>query len=154
MRVCHARRLLFVALLAALSADGVAAAEPSDPVGFNSDIRPILSDRCYTCHGPDAANRKTALRFDTEEGTFAALADGSFAIVRGKPDESALYQRITSDDLVRRMPPAYEGHAKLGDGEIELIRRWIEQGAAWERHWSFIAPKRPEPPRVENACWQ
>lgn len=153
MRVCYFEPWLLVALLTLCPGGGVAASAPSGPVGFNKDIRPILSDRCYACHGPDAANRKTALRFDTEQGAFASLPSGGYAIVRGKPDQSVLYQRITSRDPARRMPPAYEGHERLAAGEIELIRRWIEQGAEWQGHWSFIAPKRPALPRVSNAHW-
>lgn len=136
-----------------LSAGSGAAAEPAGSVRFSQDIRPILSDRCYACHGPDAANRKTALHFDTKKGAFAPLASGGYAIVRGKPEESVLYRRITSNDPARRMPPAYEGHTKLADAEIELIRHWIEQGAEWEGHWSFIAPKRPALPPVGDARW-
>ncbi len=120
---------------------------------FNRDVRPILSDRCYTCHGPDKNQRKTALRFDRESEAFAALARGGFAIVRGKPDESVLLKRVTSTDPVFRMPPAYEGHDALSDVEIETLRLWIEQGAEWERHWSFIPPVKAEMPDVGRLEW-
>ena len=76
-----------------------------------------FSDRCFACHGPDEANRKTALRFDTEEGAFTELAGGGFAIVRGEPEKSVVLRRITSDDEAVRMPPAYLGHDKLSDRE-------------------------------------
>src|SRR5580698_11416472 len=80
----------------------------SAEVRFNRDIRPILSDRCYVCHGPDPGNRKTVLRFDQEQSAKSvALRSGAFAIVAGKPDESELYRRITSADNAKRMPPAY-----------------------------------------------
>ena len=138
-----------------LSTPGTAAGRDSTPatVEFNRDIRPILSDRCFACHGPDEANRKTALRFDTEEGAFTELAGGGFAIVRGEPEKSGMLRRITSDNEAVRMPPAYLGHDKLSDREIDLIRRWIEQGARWQKHWSFVPPKRPQLPRVKRQDW-
>jgi len=120
-------------------------------VEFNRDIRPILSDKCYTCHGPDAVNRKTKLRFDIEEGAKIELSKGRKAIVAGDPEQSEVFRRITSTDQAVRMPPAYMGREALSDREIGLIRQWIEQGAQWERHWSFIPPKRrPPPERVEK----
>ena len=122
-------------------------------VGFNRDIRPILSDKCYTCHGPDAANRKTKLRFDIESGAKIELAKGRLAIVPGDPSKSEVYRRIRSNDTATRMPPAYMGREKLSDREIDLFRRWIEQGARWEQHWAFIPPKRPAIPEVREKNW-
>ena len=119
-------------------------------VKFNRDIRPILSDKCFTCHGPDKANRMTALHFDTEEGAFQELASGGFAIVRGDPSKSVMFQRISSDNPAIRMPPAYLDHDRLSDREINLFQAWIEQGAPWQKHWSFIPPKRPPVPAVRN----
>ena len=115
-------------------------------VEFNRDIRPILSDRCYTCHGPDAANRKTKLRFDIEAAAMPA-------IVAGDPSRSELFRRITSTNAATRMPPAYLGHDKLPDRDIDIIRQWIEQGAKWQPHWSLIAPKRPAAPDVKDPAW-
>jgi len=126
---------------------------PAGPVDFNEDVRPILSDKCFTCHGPDEAARKTNLRFDTREGMFVELANGGRAIVPGKPGESEVYKRISSEDPVKRMPPGYLGHEKLKDGQIETIRRWIEEGANFELHWAFRKPVRPELPEVENEQW-
>jgi hypothetical protein len=120
-------------------------------VEFNRDIRPILSDKCYTCHGPDKANRKSKLRFDTEAGAMADLG-GHFAIVSGDPDKSEIVRRITTDNKAVRMPPVYSG-VKLSDREIDSIRQWISQGAVWEKHWSFLPPKRPEPPPVSKPEW-
>ena len=111
-------------------------------VQFNREVRPILSDRCYVCHGPDPGNRKTALRFDQEQSTKSALKSGLFAIIPGKPEESELYRRITATDNVKRMPPAYAGHAKLGDRDVVTIRQWIAEGAKYEPHWSFVAAAR------------
>jgi len=140
----------FVALVF-FSARFASAKEPT--VEFNRDIRPIFSDKCYTCHGPDAANRKTKLRFDLEEGAKIELSKGRKAIVAGDPLQSEVYKRVASSDPALRMPPAYMGREKLTDGEIGLIRRWIEQGAQWERHWSFIPPKRRPLPAVEEKNW-
>jgi hypothetical protein len=120
-------------------------------VEFNRDIRPIFSDKCYTCHGPDKANRKSKLRFDTEAGAMADLG-GHFAIVPANPEKSELVRRITSENKAMRMPPVYSG-ATLSDREIGLIRDWVAQGAKWEKHWSFIPPKRPAPPRVSKPDW-
>lgn len=111
-------------------------------VSFNRDIRPILSDRCFACHGPDPGNRKTVVRFDREESVRQQpLASGGLAIVPGKPEQSELYRRLTASGA-RRMPPAYAGHAKLADRDIELIREWIATGAPYESHWSFVPPSR------------
>src|SRR6185436_6958889 len=88
-------------------------------VEFNRDIRPIFSDRCFTCHGPDKANRVTELRFDTEAGAKIALTEGRQSIVPGDPEKSELVRRIASSDEAVRMPPAAMGHAKLSDLEID-----------------------------------
>src|SRR5579864_3920332 len=140
----------FIALVV-FGARFASAEEPT--VEFNRDIRPIFSDKCYTCHGPDAANRKTKLRFDIEAGAKIELSKGRKVIVPGDPLESEVYKRVASSDPALRMPPAYMGREKLSDGEIGLIRRWIEEGAQWERHWSFIPPKRRPPPEVAEKSW-
>src|SRR5262245_14332802 len=121
-------------------------------VQFNRDIRPILSENCFQCHGPDKAKRKADLRFDTEEGAFAKLDDNRRALVPGKPNDSELLRRLVEKDERKRMPPAKSGR-KLSDQQVELIRRWIEQGAKWQKHWAFITPTRPELPKVKNATW-
>src|SRR5260370_16991927 len=112
-------------------------------IEFNGDIRPILSDQCFACHGPDAAKRKTKLRFDTEAGARIELGKGRFAIVPGDPERSELVRRVTSADTAVRMPPAYAGRAALRADEIEPIRRWIAQGTRRQSVWSFIPPQRP-----------
>ena len=119
-------------------------------VEYNDDVRPILSDRCYSCHGPDAGQRQAGLRLDTEDGALGELASGGQAVVRGKPGESRLLQRVQSSDLARRMPPAYMGHDPLGQDEIDTLRQWIEQGAEWEGHWSFTPPARPAVPDTDS----
>jgi mono/diheme cytochrome c family protein len=115
------------------------------PVEFNRDIRPILSDACFQCHGPDKAKRKAKLHFDTEEGARAVLG-------AGKPDDSELIRRITAADPDKRMPPPTSGHA-LTPAQIALLKRWVAEGARWQKHWSFIPPVRPALPTVKNASW-
>ena len=147
------KRARLVSLLLVLAWSVSGPARGADLVEFNRDVRPILSDKCFTCHGPDKANRKTELRFDNEERAFVELKSGRVAIDREDPAKSVLLQRITSDDEVLRMPPAYLGHAKLSAAEIDVIRLWIEQGAPWQKHWSFIPPERGELPKVSNSGW-
>ncbi|HEY3835259.1 MAG TPA: DUF1553 domain-containing protein [Bryobacteraceae bacterium] len=115
-------------------------------VEFNRDIRPILSDKCYTCHGPSSVSRQAGLRFDIEGGA-------QKAIVPGHADQSKLYQRISSENKAVRMPPAYSGRDKLSDKEVDTLRRWIDQGAKWQLLWSFIPPQRPPRPHVSDSKW-
>jgi hypothetical protein len=114
-------------------------------IEFNRDIRPILSDYCYTCHGPAKSTRKANLRLDTQDGA-------GTVVTPKKLHESELWLRITSKETDKQMPPAKFGR-KLSEQQIDLLRRWIEQGAAWQEHWAFIAPTRPALPRVKNAKW-
>jgi len=141
-------RYSLVLLIAAACAN----AASNSVVEFNRDIRPILSDRCYTCHGPDTNKRQSKLRLDIESVAKSDLG-GHFAIVPGDASSSELIRRVTSDDKARRMPPAYSGAAKLSDGEIDLLTRWITQGAPWQKHWSFLTPVRPELPQVSDPSW-
>jgi len=120
-------------------------------VEFNRDIRPILSDKCYSCHGPGVANRQTKLRFDTESAAKQDLG-GRFAIVPGDLEKSVIISRITAANPAMRMPPVRSVY-KLSDHEIELIQRWIQQGAVWQKHWSFIPPKRRQLPGVKQDNW-
>ena len=137
--------------MVALGPDSTAIASP--PVEFARDIRPILADKCLTCHGTDEAKRITSLRFDTETGAFARLARGGYAIVPGDPTRSQMYVRVSSADRTIRMPPSYMGHDRLKEEEIDLIRRWIEEGAKWQDHWAFIPVERPTIPDVANTGW-
>ncbi|MCI0739004.1 MAG: PSD1 and planctomycete cytochrome C domain-containing protein [Gemmataceae bacterium] len=120
-------------------------------VDFNRDIRPILSDNCYLCHGPAKATRKADLRLDVEEEAFADRG-GYFALVPGKLKESHLYKRVTSQEKSKQMPPPSFGR-KPSPRQIELLRLWIEQGAKWQKHWSFVPPERPPLPVVKNSSW-
>lgn len=124
----------------------LASVRAEDTVDFNRDIRPILSENCYTCHGPDDNSRVSTLRFDDETSAKAALPNGRFAIVPGAPGDSAMYARVASANPATRMPPAYAGHDPLSAEQIELVRRWIAEGAAWSTHWSFTRIERPAPP--------
>ena len=147
------RRLILMVsgLLFGLGSSALAQSQDQPVVEFDRDIRPILTDRCYACHGPDEATRTTDLRFDTRQGAFADLG-GYRAIVPGDPDQSEMFKRITSEEPARRMPPVYSG-LELNQEEIELFRLWIEQGAKWQLHWSFMPPKRPPLPEVANQDW-
>ena len=145
------RLVLLFALLAVDASAGEAAPRPVD---FNREVRPILSNRCYACHGPDASKRKGSarpLRLDTEEGAFADLG-GYSAIVRGRPDESEMIQRVVSDDPTEVMPPPKHGQ-KLPPAEIERLIGWVKQGAPYAKHWSYARPTRPDLPDVKEMAW-
>jgi hypothetical protein len=130
-----------------------AGAPPRDPppVEFNQEIRPILSDRCFQCHGPDGARRKAKLRLDLEQEARRDLG-GRRTIVPGDLDASELYRRITSADADERMPPPAAGEP-LTAGQIDRLGRWIRQGAPWQVHWSLIPPRRPPVPPVNRPGW-
>jgi hypothetical protein len=123
-------------------------------VDFNIHIRPILSDRCFKCHGPDAKQRKANLRLDIADSAFAALKEspGMFAIVPGKPEESQVYHRIISEDTAERMPPP-SSNLMLSEHEIKLIGKWIKQGAEYKPHWALIAPQPQQLPEIEDKDW-
>jgi hypothetical protein len=123
-----------------------------DAIDFNRDIRPILSNTCFKCHGFDDTQRQADLRLDTLEGATAELPSGARAVVPGKSSESELVRRITSDDEAVRMPPKSSGKT-LSPEQIELLKRWVDEGAVFEPHWSFVPPKRWEPPAVERRQW-
>ncbi len=140
--------LTLASICLAYAASGDSGNSPMQPVDFNRDIRPILSDKCFACHGPDDGQRKARLRFDTKEGAFAKQG----IIVPGDSDKSRLIERITAKDPAMRMPPP-ESELTLSDKQIELLRRWIDEGAKWETHWAYIAPTRPELPTVKDRAW-
>jgi len=123
----------------------------TERIDFHRDIRPILSEACFQCHGPDDKQRKADLRLDKKEGAFADLGEHR-ALEPRKPEESEVYLRITATDPKKRMPPAKSGK-KLTERQIELIRQWIAQGAAWSEHWAFVAPVRPVLPAVAEPKW-
>ncbi|MBA4149399.1 MAG: DUF1553 domain-containing protein [Verrucomicrobia bacterium] len=141
------------ALVAVVLTTSVEAQKPvsAGHVDFTRDIRPILSDSCFHCHGPDESTRKAKMRFDTKEGILAERR-GRFPVVPGKPDDSEIVKRIFSNDPDEQMPPpdyARQPTAK----QKEQLKAWIAQGAPWEDHWAFEKPVRPELPQVKNKKW-
>jgi len=130
---------------------GSAADLKSAAVDFQREVRPILSNNCFPCHGPDKYTRMVDLRLDIREGALAARKSG-VPVVPGRPDASLLYRKITAADPARRMPPPYS-HKVLTEDQKATLKRWIEQGANWKEHWAFAAPVRPEPPRLANDQW-
>jgi len=138
-----------LAAVATLAATAAAAAEPLD---FNRDIRPLLSDRCFTCHGPDAEDRQAGLRLDDRAVAVAELDSGTVAIVPGDAAASELVARITSDDADLVMPPPEVGKPLTTD-EAALLARWIDEGAEYRGHWAFEPVERPELPQVRQARW-
>lgn len=145
-------RLCLMALLCLTLPTG-AAGVADGLVDFNRDIRPLLSDRCYACHGPDEAKRKSGLRLDTEEGALALLKSGERAVIRGADHlQSGLLARITTKDEEDVMPPPKFGKP-LTAAEVDLLTRWVKQGAPWQKHWSFIPPERPALPAVKDKKW-
>ena len=126
-------------------------AAPPRTIQYNRDVRPILADKCFRCHGPDKAARQADMRLDKQKD---ATADrGGYRVISpGKSAASELIHRITSTDDDERMPPSESG-LNLNALQIEIIRRWIEQGAVYQKHWSFIAPRRPSLPEVRSRDW-
>ncbi|MGE3822112.1 MAG: DUF1549 domain-containing protein, partial [Isosphaeraceae bacterium] len=139
MRPSHAF-LAVVLVLVPFSAQG------ADAIDFNRDVRPILSESCFQCHGPDTAKREADLRLDSREGLFRSK-DGSTVVVPGDPEESALIFRIESDDPELVMPPPKSGKS-LTRSQAETIRRWVAEGAAFQGHWAYVPPVRPATPDV------
>ena len=115
----------------------------ADEVNFNRDVRPLLSDRCFHCHGPDEHDRQAGLRLDRADGPEGAYAR---AIAQGSPEESELWNRITSEDPDLLMPPAESPKQPLTNAEIEILRQWIEQGAEYQAFWAFVTPSEPKLP--------
>jgi hypothetical protein len=130
-------------------ADG--ASKPTK-VDFIREVRPILAKSCFACHGPDEAKRAKSLRLDLRESAIKPLKSGDAAIVPGDPDSSALYLRIIEEDETLRMPPKKAG-GSLSKTEIEVLRRWVEEGAVYARHWSLVIPRALSLPHVRQTEW-
>jgi len=133
---------LLLASLSALSAEDIR---------FNRDIRPILSENCFYCHGQDPKHREAGLRLDVRDEAIKAH-DGVIAVVPGKPEQSEMLKRLLSHDADEQMPPP-ESNRKVTPAQIELIRRWIAQGAAYEKHWAFVPPEKSPAPNVADKAW-
>ena len=142
-----------LAILAALSTFIVTVpVESGETVDFARQIQPILTEHCYTCHGPDQRKRRGNLRLDNEQAARQQLPSGRYPIVPGNPANSLVWKRITTSDTSARMPPAKSGRA-LNAVEIDLLHQWIQQGAPWQTHWSYTAPIRHRLPQFRAAGW-
>ncbi len=140
---------VLVALAAISFATPVVAAEPLD---YRRDVQPILSNHCWSCHGPDEGSRKAELRLDRRAAALEKTASRSPAIVPGKPEDSELTGRIDSDDPTLVMPPP-EAKKPLTAVQKDILKRWIADGAPFEQHWAFTPPQRPEAPQVRQTGW-
>ncbi len=127
-------------------------AAQDEKIEFNKHIRTLLSNKCFTCHGPDAEKREAGLRLDSSEAAVAKLESGAQAIVPGDLEQSELWHRINSEDEFTRMPPAEHGEP-LTNTEKEFLRKWIEQGAPYQTHWAFNPAVRPKLPGVKTTTW-
>ena len=130
-------------LLAFAATCSVSAAD--DAINFSRDILPLLSENCFKCHGPDEARRESDLRLDRHATAIARLDSGQTAVVPGESSQSELFKRIATSDSDLKMPPPDSGK-KLTAGQIQLIRKWLDDGAEWSGHWAFLPPKKPSPP--------
>ena len=146
--------LITVALLFIQSKGGKEQALP-EKVSYNFHIRPILSDKCFKCHGPDATHREAHFRLDITDSAFAPLKNtkGAFAFVPGHPEESEVYKRISTEDLTYRMPTPESHLTALSEYEVKLFRKWIKQGAKYEPHWAFVAPVKSAIPEAADKNW-
>ena len=147
----HASLFGFVFWLAFVGVSMAESPESTSKVSYNRHIRPILSDKCFQCHGPDARARKSDLRLD-RHGDDGDISGGASVLVAGDVNKSELIKRITHSDVDERMPPA-EATRHLTQGEIELLKSWVRQGARYESHWAFVPPTRPRLPAVKNSGW-
>src|SRR5579871_3803143 len=128
-------------------------AKPTKPaVNFGRDVRPILSQHCFKCHGPDVAKEAGGLRLDSLANASKQLGDGA-AIVPGDPAKSLLLKRVSATDADMKMPPSGAGVSALTPEQIDTLTAWIAAGAKYEKHWSFVAPKMPPIPRVSSPRW-
>ena len=128
-----------------------------EEVLFNEHVRPILSDNCFACHGPDADNQESPFRLDSQEASRMNLAKegepARFGIVPGKPEESTLLTRIQHPDPNERMPPVATKKKDITPEEIAILRQWILDGAEYKEHWAFVKPEKSAPPEVQNTAW-
>jgi len=147
-----AKTTIFRGFLLIGSATSLLAGALDRKVDFNREIRPILSENCFLCHGPDEKNRKAKLRLDIRDEALKTATSGERAIVPGSLDKSELIARITNEDPDEHMPPAKTGK-KLSQEQIDVLKRWVEQGAPYAMHWAYAKPVRPELPGVKEKNW-
>ncbi len=149
---CDNTLLMFVVVMSLGAPRSCSAESPADAeVDFQRDVRPILSDKCIFCHGPDAEERQADLRLDTADGLKTDLG-GYRAVEPGKPEQSAIIERITSTDPDEQMPPPDSGKTLTAE-EIEILKQWITSGASWSDHWAYVAPKRSPLPEISSPDW-
>ena len=149
MEIC--RVYAFVLLFSMASPGWNAPRGGADEIRFQRDIRPILANHCYDCHGADDDRRQAGLRLDMRHHAISGLPSGNRAVVPGRPERSALVSRVGSTDPDQKMPPATE--SVLAPRQIDLLRRWITQGAPYREHWAFTPPRRPPIPVIEETDW-
>lgn len=144
-----------VALLNACSNAAMADNAIPDVISYNYDVRPILSDKCFNCHGPDAQKREAGLRLDIASEAYKALQEHpqQHALVPGKPEVSELFARITTTDTSLLMPKVSSKLPRLSEHEVAILKKWIEQGAKYEPHWAFVLPQKASLPTVEDKSW-
>lgn len=138
--------------LSCVNSRAIAAPAAANPVDYNRDIRPILAEHCYACHGPDENQRKAKLRLDRRDGALAVLRSGQVAVKPGDRLASGLFLRVTTSNERERMPPRNAGKA-LDPVQVELLGRWIDQGMPWDAHWAYVAPRSPSLAQVRDRSW-
>jgi hypothetical protein len=143
--------LLLCGALAGFARGATPPQAATNGIEFNKQIRPLLTDNCYLCHGPDKGTRKAGLRLDDREAALAGVK-GRPAIVPGNSAASELFKRVSSKDPEYRMPKRGSGRS-LTPQQITLLKQWIDQGAVYEPHWAYVAPQKKTPPAVKNAAW-
>jgi len=123
-------------------------------VNFNFDVKPILSDKCYTCHGPDDKARQANLRLDIQDGFYKSLEDNPnhYVINKNNPNESEILKRINSENSIYVMPPP-ESNLTLSEKEKQILKKWVSQGGKWEQHWAYTKPELPKVPEIKNKDW-
>ena len=139
---------LLVALAAVVGAPWTSVADVAAPASFSREVKPLLARRCFPCHGPQ--KQEGGLRFDERDAALAELDSGVHAIVPGQPAESAAIERVSATDESMRMPP--DGKPLTAE-EVDVLRRWIAEGAKYEKHWAFVPPDRRDPPQVHRQAW-
>ena len=139
--------LKFIPLILVVTLVSAPAAPAPAPIDYTQDIRPILAENCFYCHGQDATKREAKLRLDTREGQRV-----NNVVVPGQPNESELIARILSTEEDEQMPPA-DSHRILTPAQKDTLRRWVAEGAPFTPHWTFSAPTRPTPPAVRGENW-
>ncbi|MGC3969453.1 MAG: DUF1553 domain-containing protein [Pirellulales bacterium] len=144
------RPLLAIAFVLSASCRFATAADA--PVSFARDVLPILAKNCFACHGPDPEHREAELRLDQRDAATVELPSGTRAVVPGRPEASEIWRRITSDDVDLLMPPAKHGKP-LTNEQRDILRRWLQEGATYAKHWSFVPPVAVKPPQVDDVRW-